>query len=223
MMDRGINKESRTKRRLKAVIGMLFNYPSRLFSGISLSAIVVDSGVEKTSALDSGVRFYRSSLGRYSYIGRDSFVESARIGSFCSISGNCSIGGGSHPISRISSSPVFCAGGNILKENLAQGEFDPFSITEIGNDVWIGNGVMIKSGITISNGAIIGMGSVVTKDVGPYEIWAGNPARFIRKRFDDETIAAIEHSEWWLWDEQTIKSRAQLFEIEAIDAIEQGF
>lgn len=62
------------------------------------------------------------------------------------------------------------------------------------------------SGVHIADGAVIGAGSVVTKDVGPYEIWAGNPARFIRKRFDDETIARLLASKWWDWeDEKLIK------------------
>ena len=193
--------DSRTVRRLKAGLGMLVRYPGRLFSKVSLSAIVVDSELDPTAALDSKVRFYRSSLGRYSYVGRGSFVESCRIGSFCSIAGDCFIGGGGHLLSNASTSPAFCRGGNILRRNLAHFEFDPFAETVIGNDVWIGNGVRVKAGVTIADGAVVGMGSVLTKNVGPYEIWAGNPARLLRKRFDDGTIARLLESKWWEWDE----------------------
>ena len=70
----------------------------------------------------------------------------------------------------------------------------------IGNDVWIGTHVCIKSGVTISDGAIIGMGAVVTKNVGPYEIWVGNPARLIRKRFSEEDIAYLLRISWWNWE-----------------------
>ena len=84
-----------------------------------------------------------------------------------------------------------------MKKNFAQHEFDPFSRTVIGSDVWIGECAMIKAGVKIGNGAVIGMGSVVTKDVGDYEIWAGNPARFIRKRFDDEIISRLKETLWW--------------------------
>ena len=92
-----------------------------------------------------------------------------------------------------------------MKKNFARHEFEIFRRTTIGNDVWIGNRVMIKAGVNISDGAVIGMGSIVTKDIGPYEIWAGNPARMIRKRFDDETIAALEEMKWWNWNDEKIE------------------
>jgi len=71
----------------------------------------------------------------------------------------------------------------------------------IGNDVWIGAGAKIMSGITISDGAIIGAGAIVTQDVPPYAIFAGNPARLIRFRFNNERIAELLETEWWLWPE----------------------
>lgn len=79
------------------------------------------------------------------------------------------------------------------------------------NDVWIGSHVLIKSGVTISDGAVIGMGSVVTHDVGPYEIWAGNPARMIRKRFNDGTVENLKQIKWWNWNEEKIKEYAAYF------------
>jgi hypothetical protein len=69
--------------------------------------------------------------------------------------------------------------------------------TSIGHDVWIGDGAVIFSGITIGTGAVIARNAVVTKSVGDYEIVAGNPARFIRKRFDDYTVARLVASRWW--------------------------
>ena len=176
---------------------MLALYPSRLFSKVSLSAIIVDSHIDREAALDSRVRFYRSEIGRCSYVVRGTFVESTSIGSFCSIGGDCNIGGASHPLSHVSTSPVFHSGGNILGKILCPIEFDPYEQTVIENDVWIGNGVKIKAGVHVATGAVIGMGSVLTKDVGPYEIWAGNPARLIRKRFDDETVGRLLKTKWW--------------------------
>jgi serine acetyltransferase len=70
---------------------------------------------------------------------------------------------------------------------------------------------LIKSGVKISDGAIVGMGSVVTKDVGPYEIWAGNPARNIRKRFTEEYIRDLLDSEWWNYDEEKLERNASYF------------
>lgn len=71
--------------------------------------------------------------------------------------------------------------------------------TVIGNDVWIGNSVTIMQGVTIGDGAIIGTNSIVTKDVEPYSVVGGNPARLIRKRFDDETINVLLTLRWWDW------------------------
>ena len=70
--------------------------------------------------------------------------------------------------------------------------------------MWIANGVKIKAGISVSDGAVIGMGAVVTKNIGPYEIWGGNPARLIRKRFSDEMIEELMRIGWWNWDEREL-------------------
>lgn len=99
-----------------------------------------------------------------------------------------------------------------MKKNFARHDFDIFKRTRIGNDVWIGNRVMVKAGVTIGDGAVIGMGSIVTKDIGAYEIWAGNPARLIRKRFDDETIDEIINTQWWNWSDEKISQYAETFD-----------
>ena len=98
-----------------------------------------------------------------------------------------------------------------MKKNFALHDYDIFQRTLIGNDVWIGNHVMIKAGVRIGNGAVIGMGAVVTKDVGEYEIWAGNPAKFIRKRFSEERIKALCKTEWWNWSDEMIQKYAEEF------------
>ncbi len=187
--------------------GILFKniagIPKRLFSKVSVFALLSDSRVDVTAAVCSGTRLYRSALGRYSYVGRNSFITNCSIGNFCSIAGNCNIGGTGHPLNWVSTSSVFHKWDNILKKNFARHEYDIFQQTVIGNDVWIATNAMLKAGITVADGAVIGMGAVVTKNVGPYEIWAGNPAKCIRKRFDDETVKKLLESRWWdLPDEQ---------------------
>lgn len=72
--------------------------------------------------------------------------------------------------------------------------------TTIGNDVWIGWGVLIKGGVTIGNGAVIGARSVVTKDVPPYAVVAGVPAKVIKYRFEQEKIDLLQQLQWWDWD-----------------------
>lgn len=198
-------------RRLIVALKNMISLPIRLFSKISIFAIIQSSIIHKTAAISSGVKFYRSSIGKYSYIGRNSFIINTKIGSFCSIASSCNIGGTGHPLNWVSTSSVFHKWDNILKKNFSRHEYDIFSETVVGNDVWIAANAMIKAGVKISDGAVIGMGAIVTKDVGPYEIWAGNPARMIRKRFDDETIEKLLKEQWWNWEDSKIEQRAEYF------------
>ena len=107
------------------------------------------------------------------------------------------IGGGRHPINWVSTSPVFYKGKNVLKKNFSNENFLESKKTVVDNGVWIGSNVLIKGGVHIANGVIVGMGSIVTKDIPPYEIWAGNPAKLIKKRFSNKIIEELEKSKWW--------------------------
>ena len=152
------------------------------------------------------------SLGRYSYVGNRCFAVNAKIGSFCSVADNCRIGGASHPIEYVSSSPVFHRGKNILKKNYTSFDSPKTPQTVIENDVWLGAGCQIKSGVTIHTGAVIGMGSIVTHDVPPYEIWAGNPAKKLRDRFDRQTAERLLESKWWEYSEEKLQAAARHFD-----------
>ncbi len=169
------------------------------------------SKIDHRAKINYGSNVVNSTMGRYSYCGYDCWIIEADIGSFCSISNNVRIGGPSHPVAWISTSPVFCDGKNLLGKHFSRHKYEPFTRTKIGSDVWIGECALVKAGVTIGNGAVIGMGSVVTKDVGDYEIWAGNPARFIRKRFDDEMIKSLIETKWWDKPDSWIEKNATLF------------
>ena len=84
--------------------------------------------------------------------------------------------------------------------------YKPYKKTIIEHDVWIGTNAIIKAGVKISTGAVIAMGAVVTKDVGPYEIWGGVPARLIKKRFSEEKIKNLLNSMWWDLNRNEIES-----------------
>ncbi|MGU8384194.1 CatB-related O-acetyltransferase [Clostridium perfringens] len=172
---------------------------------------VKNSKINKTASVGNGSQIVNSTIGRYSYI-YGSKVIHTNIGSFCSIASDCVIGGGKHPTNWVSSSPVFYQGKNVLNRNFSKQKFDEYINTVIENDVWIGSKCLIKSGITIGNGAIIGMGSVVTHDVPPYEIWAGNPAHFIRKRFQDDIIEKLQKTKWWEWSDEDLKEIGDYFD-----------
>lgn len=91
--------------------------------------------------------------------------------------------------------------------------------TVIGNDVWIGAEAMIMPGIHIADGAVIAARALVTKNVGPYEIWGGNPARLIKKRFRDEQIGQLLKLQWWNWDKPTLKRNLPLLRSSNIDSL----
>ncbi|MGN7864980.1 CatB-related O-acetyltransferase [Chryseobacterium sp. 22458] len=172
---------------------------------------VVGSKIHATSKICSGSQLVNVTMGKHSDIGYDCIIINTHIGSFCSLGGNIVIGGLSHSIDWVSTSPVFNENIDHLKQKFSHHKFDLFVETHIGHDVWIANNVQVKAGVKIGNGAVIGMGSVVVKDVGPYEIWAGNPARLIRKRFDDETTQQLLQTDWYNWNDDKIKKYAPYF------------
>lgn len=181
----------------------------KLFQFVQIPQIH-NSHIDKTSKVRFRALIVGSKVGKYSYISENSSVLYCDIGSFCSIASNCSIGGASHPVEWVSTSPVFEGCSSVLKKRFAKIPYEPYKLTEVGNDVWIGANSLVKAGVKISDGAVIGMGSVVTHDVGPYEIWAGNPARLIKKRFDEETIAKFMKVQWWNLSDEEIKEYSGL-------------
>ena len=163
-----------------------------------------DCNIDPTARVASGSALAKVKMGRYSYAGSYTHITDAEIGSFCSIGDNCGIGGGIHPMNTVSTSPVFLQGRNIMGKNFSQIPYEASDKVRIGHDVWIGDGVFIKAGVQIGTGAVIGAHSVVTKDVPPYAIVAGAPAKILRYRFDDETIQRLLKSKWWEWSDERL-------------------
>lgn len=140
--------------------------------------------------------YYGVSIGMGSYGCFDitRFPKGTQIGNYCSIAGEVRVFNANHPIEYVSTHPFLYAKGYAGREN----EKITRNAIEIGHDVWIGYGTMILNGCNkIGNGAIIGAGSVVTKDIEPYSIYAGCPAKLIRKRFSNDICEKIEASRWW--------------------------
>lgn len=168
--------------------------------------------IDKTCKIRFRCLVVNSEISKYSYIAENTTILDCKIGAFSSIASNCFIGGASHPTNWVSTSPVFQDCSSVLKKKYAKIKYNPYEKTHIGNDVWIGSNTLIKAGVTIGNGAVVGMGSVVTKNIGPYEIWAGNPAHIIRKRFDAETIKALQSIEWWDFSDEELKIYGKYFD-----------
>lgn len=179
-------------------------------TAISPFSILTDTVLEENVGIKPLVKMERSKIGKCSYMGTLSAAYDTKIGRFCSIARECYIGGATHPLDRVSSSVCFYLKDNSFK-CFYNDDYEWKTHTTIGNDVWIGTRAIILGGINIADGAVIGSGSVVTKDIGPYEIWAGNPAKFIRKRFDDETIEKLLKSKWWDWPDEKLYAKGSNF------------
>ena len=152
-----------------------------------------------------------SVIGAYTYIGKKGIVQNAVIGKFCSVASEVSLGLGRHPVDNFSTATLFYRKHNTLGIEFADhdSDFEEYLPIEIGHDVWIGNRAIIMDGISVGTGAVIAANSVVTKDVPPYAIVGGVPARVLRYRFNENKIASLLASEWWNWDLSKIKSRTE--------------
>jgi acetyltransferase-like isoleucine patch superfamily enzyme len=160
-------------------------------------AAVHKSQIHATSSIHSGTLLLRSSIERHSYCGYDCSMIFTNVGPFTSIGSRVTIGGATHPMHFVSTSPVFLSHRDSVRTKLARHDYLPSIATSIGADVWIGDGAYIKAVVSIGHGAVIGMAAVVTRDVPPYAIVGGNPARLIKYRFPDALCAGLLESRWW--------------------------
>ncbi|MBO0590873.1 CatB-related O-acetyltransferase [Cellulophaga sp. E16_2] len=175
---------------------------------------VIETGCKispDTKVLSKTRIFYNTSLNNctiseYTYIGSNCFLQNTSVGKFCSVAKHSLIGLGIHPTDLISTTPLFYRKDNplkvkLLKEDLGFEEYKPITI---GHDVWIGARAIVMDGIEIGTGAIVASGAVVTKNIPPYAIVGGVPAKLIKYRFNKEKIEELLSSEWWDWDLEKI-------------------
>lgn len=151
--------------------------------------------------------------------------DKLKIGKFCSIACGAKFlfTSGNHTLRSLSTYtfPIFFEEWGLDTKNIRDA-WDNKGDIVVGNDVWIGYEAVILSGVTIGDGAIIGSRAVVTKDVPPYTIVGGVPARAIRKRFDEDTIAKLKALQWWNWDEEKIARSIAAIQSGDIDALEKA-
>lgn len=168
---------------------------------------VIESKFEGTGEIDEFSCINRSTLGFGSGIGVGSYVSDAEIGRHTMIGSRVSIGGFEHPITWLSVAP-FQWGQSLGKFGLSEESSKvlfrrkkpDYRRTFIGSDVWIGNNCVLKAGVKIGHGAVIGAGAVVTKNIEPYEVHVGNPAKFLKYRFNLNQISALLNLKWWELD-----------------------
>lgn len=171
---------------------------------------VFDAIMAEHVAIQRGALIYNTSIGRYTYTGKNFTSWHAEIGKFCSISWNVSIGGANHDYERATTHAfLYTPNMGICGDNIGYDRFQEPCL--IGNDVWIAADAVICRGVTIGDGAVVAAGAVVTKDVEPYTIVAGVPARIIKRRFSADIIDEMEKSKWWDLPVDVIRENFELF------------
>jgi virginiamycin A acetyltransferase len=172
-------------------------YPS---CDIERSVIHPSSSLGQRVVIKKGCKIGENiEIGDYTYINEYTRIDTntSKIGKYCSISHNVKIGMGPHPLDFVSTSPVFYSKVRGFVNKDIYDEYKDKGYTEIGNDVLIGTNSIILAGVNIGTGAIVAAGSVVVEDVEPYSVVGGNPAKLIKKRFNNNMINKLLKCKWW--------------------------
>jgi len=216
------------KKIIPHIIINIFYYVYKIYIGKKYNVIFYKNVKINLNAIFHGANsfgtnteYLNSCIGYGSYIANNSIIRNAKIGKFCSIGDNVRTMLGIHPTKNfVSTSPSFFSlkspNGLILtqKQRFKEHKYvdkDKKYVVEIGNDVWIGNNVLIMDGVKIGDGSVIAAGAIVTKDVEPYAIVGGIPAKIIKYRFDEVKISKLLKIKWWNKDFNWLKEYYEYF------------
>jgi acetyltransferase-like isoleucine patch superfamily enzyme len=183
---------------LRYLLKLFYSFKAKkltLSCGVRLGRNITFGGYNR---IYSDTKLSNCSLGDFTYVSNDSCINNGDIGKFCSIGPGVRTGMGIHPTVMVSTHPIFYStlgqsGVTAVKQNY----FSETKRTCIGSDVWIGANVVIHDGVVVGDGAIIASGSVVNKDIKPYSVVGGVPAKIIKYRFSVETIDKLLREAWW--------------------------
>jgi len=179
---------------------------------------IVNSHLGYYTEIGSHNFFENVAFGGYSYTGKFCYLQNTQVGKFANIAAMVRIGPTAHPTERPAQHHLTY---RRIMYGLDTRDDDAFfawraaQITRLGHDTWIGHGAIMLPMVNIGNGAVVGAGAVVTKDVEPYAIVVGVPAKIVRRRFSPDVIARLESIEWWHWSHDVIKARLADFNLSA--------
>jgi len=177
------------------------------------TALVKDCTLGKWTEIGERTKIIESTMGDYSYVVNDSEIIYTTMGKFVNIAAHTRINPGQHPMDRPSMHHFQYRSSAYELDDDDPDFFDwrRASKVEIGHDVWIGHGAVVQGGVTIGTGAVIGSGGVVTKDVAPYTIVTGVPAKPLRLRFEKDIQDALIRISWWDWSHDQLQDRLDDF------------
>lgn len=188
---------------------------------IDPTASVRQATLGRYTEIGARTSFAESTMGDYSYVVNDSNIIYTTIGKFCSIAAMTRINPGNHPMQRASQSHFTYRASAYFddaEDDAAFFDWRRSTPVTIGHDVWIGHGAIILPGRSIGTGAVVAGGAIVTKDVAPYTIVAGNPAKLIRPRFPTAIAGRLMALGWWDWEHAFLRTALDDFRALSVEA-----
>lgn len=192
-----------------------------LTPSIDPTAEVTGSTLGRYTEIGPRTKLLEVTLGDYSYVVNDADIAYARIGKFTSIAAMTRINPGNHPMERASQSHFTYRASAYFEDAADEPEFFAWRRAQgvtIGHDVWIGHGAIVLPGRSIGDGAVVAAGAVVTKDVAPYTIVAGVPAKPVRARFAPAIGERLQALGWWDWDHTRLRAALEDFRALPVEA-----
>lgn len=198
---------------MKLYLRSFFSLKKIYYKNLSIFSIWdKNSSIDKTSDIRMFSKLYRSHIGRYSRVNSGCKLMNVTIKNFTAIGRDSSLGLGQHPLNYASTQNIF-----YHKNKMRPHWYQPINFesenkkTIIGNDVWVGIESVIMDGVTIGDGAVIGARSVVTKNVPPYSIVVGQPAKVLKYRFTPEVIDRLLEIKWWNMSDKEVTDKIKFF------------